>query len=157
MPWIIGSNTPPDTHDDKAKHALVIGDEMIAELRAAQDVVLCTPMYNFNIPAKLKAYIDHVVRSGQTFKINADQSVSGLLTGKRLTVLVSGAGEYEPGSAMEKLDHLTPYLTFVFGFVGMTDTRFVRCGSAWKVDKKMETLEAHVQPVLPKVVAAVSQ
>lgn len=155
MPWIIGANTEPSTHDDKAKQAVAIGNELIAELRAADEYLLCTPMYNFQVPAKLKAYIDHVVRSGQTFKYNADQSVTGLLTDKRMTVLVASAGEYDAGSATEKLDHLTPYLTFIFGFIGVSDVKFVRFGSTWKVDRKVEPLDTYVQVAYPKVVASV--
>ena len=155
MPWIIGANTDPSTHDDKAKQAVAIGNELIAELKAHDEYLLCTPVYNFQIPAKLKAYIDHVVRSGQTFKYEADQSVSGLLSGKKMTVLVASAGEYEAGAPMEKMDHLTPYLTFIFGFIGVKDVTFVRSGSSWKVDKKMEPMDKYLQTALPKVTAAV--
>jgi FMN-dependent NADH-azoreductase len=155
MPWIIGANTEPSTHDDKAQQAVAIGNELITELKAADEYLLCTPMYNFQAPAKLKAYIDHVVRSGQTFKYNTDQSFAGLLTGKRMTVLVASAGEYDTGSPMQKLDFLTPYLTFIFGFIGVTDMTFVRSGSAWKVDKKIEPMDTYLQSSLSKVTAAV--
>ena len=128
MPWIIGANTDPATHDDKAKAAVAISNELIAELKAHHEWVLSTPMYNFQVPAKLKAYIDHVVRSGQTFKPNPDMSVTGLLTGKKLTVLVAAAGEYDEGSPMQALDHLTPYSKFIFGFIGVTDVASVRSG-----------------------------
>ena len=155
MPWIIGANTDPSSHDDTAKHAVAIGNELIAELKAADEFLICTPMYNFQVPAKLKAFIDHIVRSGQTFRYNADQTSTGLLTGKKVTVLVACAGEYDAGSPMEKIDFLTPYLTFIFGFIGITDVKFVRSGSTWKVDRKVEPMDTYLQSKLPKVTAAV--
>jgi len=155
MPWIVGSHSDPSTHDDKSKAAIAIGNELIAELRAADEYVLSSPMYNFNVPAKLKAYIDHVVRSGQTFQINADFTTTGLLPGKKMTVLVASSGEYEAGSPNQSSDHMTPYLTFVWGFIGVKDVKFVRAGSTWKIDRKMEPLESYLDKALPKVVAVV--
>ena len=155
MPWIIGANTEPHTHDEKAKAAVAIGNELIAELKAHDEYVICTPLYNFQVPAKLKAYIDHVVRSGQTFKINPDHSTSGLLTGKRATVLVASAGEYDQGSPTQQLDHLTPYVKFILGYIGVTDVTFVRSGSTWKVDRNMVLLDDYLQGSLPKVTQSV--
>ena len=155
MPWIVGANTDPSTHDEKSKAAVAIGNEMIAELKAHDEYVLCTPMYNFQVPAKLKAYIDHVIRSGQTFKPNPDMTTVGLLTGKKMTVLVASAGEYEEGSPMRAMDHLSPYLTFIFGFVGVKDITFVRSGSSWKVDRKVQPMDTYLEAALPKVSAAV--
>ncbi len=72
-------------------------------------------MYNFAVPAKLKAYIDHLVRAGQTFRANSDGSYTGLVEGKRATVIVAGAGEYSPGSPSQSYDALTPYLKQIMG------------------------------------------
>ena len=155
MPWIIGANTDPSTHDDKAAAAVAIGNELIAELKAHDEYVICTPMYNFQVPAKLKAFIDHIVRSGQTFKMEMGTSPVGLLTGKKLTVLVACAGEYDEGSPMRALDHLTPYLTFIFGYIGVKDVTFVRSGSSWKVDRKVLPLDTYLEGSLPKVAAVV--
>ena len=155
MPWIVGSKTEPSTHDEKSKNAIAIGNALIAELKAHDEYVLCMPVYNFNLPAKMKAYLDHVVRGGETFKMNADQSVTGLLTGKKLTVLIAGAGEYEAGGAAEKLNFFSPYLTFIWGWVGVKDVKFVYAGSTWKVDSKMVPLDTYLEALLPKVAAAV--
>jgi FMN-dependent NADH-azoreductase len=99
----------------------VPSDELVAELQKADEYVIATPMYNFGIPARLKAYVDHVVRSGLTFTMNADGSYTGLLSGKKATVIIASAGEYGPGAPTEGLDTLKPYLREILGFIGVTD------------------------------------
>ena len=155
MPWIVGSNSDPSTHDDTSKAAVAIGNELIAELHAHDVYVLTTPLYNFAIPAKLKAYIDHVIRSGKTFKINPDQTVSGLLDDKRMYVLVASAFEYDEGSPYAAVDFLTPYLKHIFGFVGVKDLTFIRWGSSWKVDRMGVPLEKFLEGSQQKIAAAV--
>ena len=67
-------------------------------------------MYNYGIPAKLKAYVDHIVRARLTFKMNGGGSYAGLLSGKKATVIIASAGEYLPGAPAEGMDTLKPYL-----------------------------------------------
>ena len=103
----------------------------------------------------MKAYINHVVRSGVTFRSNPDQTVTGLLTIKRLTVLVTSAGDSDTGSPAHSWDHLTPYMKFIWGIMGVNDVTVVKSGSSWQVDRKMMTLDTYVQGAAPKVVAVV--
>jgi FMN-dependent NADH-azoreductase len=86
-------------------------------------IILGTPMYNFGVPAVVKAYIDQIVRAGRTFDY---ASLSGLAMGKRLYVITvrRGAG-YGPGQAMHGLDYEDPYLRAIFGFIGVTDVTFI--------------------------------
>ena len=63
----MGAFSAPEQHTEAHRKALAISDELIAELAAADEIIIGTPMYNFAIPAALKAWIDHVVRSGKTF------------------------------------------------------------------------------------------
>src|ERR1700754_3221910 len=88
LPWIAGAFSSPDTHTDEHKAALKISDELTAELLSADEVVISTPMYNFNVPAVLKAWIDHIVRAGKTYKYGAD-GVKGLAAGKKVTILIA--------------------------------------------------------------------
>jgi len=141
LPWITGAFSDPSSHDSEQKAALKIGDDLIAELKSADEWLIATPMYNFAIPAKLKAYIDHVVRAGQTFKANPDGSYTGLVTGKKATVIIASAGEYLPGTPAEGYDAEKPYLRAVLGFIGVTEVEFIQAGSTWKVDRGMEKLE----------------
>jgi FMN-dependent NADH-azoreductase len=140
LPWIMAAFSDASTHDDEQKAAIKIGNDLIAELKAADEWLIATPMYNFAIPAKLKAYIDHVVRVGQTFQANPDGTYTGLVTGKKATVIISSAGEYGPGNPAEAFDAEKPYLKSVLGFIGVTDVTFIQAGSTWKVDRGMEKL-----------------
>src|SRR5947208_2688731 len=79
LAWIGGAFAQPDQHSPENKAAIKVSDALVAELKAADRIVIGTPMFNFSIPAALKAYIDHVVRVGVT--VSADNV--GLLTGKR--------------------------------------------------------------------------
>lgn len=132
LPWITGAFTAPATHTEEHKAALKVSDEFIAELLAADEVVISTPMYNFNVPAVLKAWIDHVVRAGRTFSYGAD-GVKGLAAGKKVTIIIASGGEYTAGSPMEALNYESPYLRGIFGFIGITDVTFVHAGGTGKV------------------------
>ncbi len=95
-------------------------DALIAELERANLVVLAVPMYNFGIPSALKAYFDHVARSGRTFRYAA-KGPEGLLKGKRAIVFATRGGVYA-GTAR---DTQTPYLRDFLAFVGITAVEFV--------------------------------
>lgn len=98
-----------------AQHAAVI-----AELLAADVVVIGAPMYNFNISAQLKNWIDTVARAGVTFKYTEKGPV-GLLTGKKVFIVTSRGGIHRG----QPSDHVTPYLRTVLGFLGLTDVEFI--------------------------------
>ncbi len=95
--------------------------------------------------------IDHIVRSGVTFKMNADGSYEGLLSGKKATVIIASAGEYQPGAPAEGLDTLKPYLREILAYIGVTDVTFIQSGSTWKVDTGSEQADEHVAPLKAQV------
>ncbi|OLF55353.1 FMN-dependent NADH-azoreductase [Pseudomonas chlororaphis] len=95
-------------------------NELTDELLAADVLVMAAPMYNFAIPSTLKAWLDHVLRAGVTFKYT-ETGPQGLLTGKRAYVLTARGGIYA-GSAN---DHQEPYLRQVMGFIGIHDVEFI--------------------------------
>ena len=101
-----------------------LSDELIGELKAADTVVIGAPMYNFSVPTTLRAWFDHVLRAGVTFKY-VDGSVRGLLGGKRVIVIESRGGLYSEGPA-QAIDFQEPYLRHLLGFIGITDVTFVR-------------------------------
>jgi FMN-dependent NADH-azoreductase len=154
LPWILAAYSEPSSHDAEQKAAIKIGDELIAELKGADEWVIATPMYNLSLPARLKAYIDHVVRAGQTFQANPDGSYTGLLTGKKATVIIASAGEYGAGSPTQGYDTETPYLRTILGFIGVTDVKFVHAGSTWKVDRGMEKFDDLIGRHVEEVAAA---
>jgi FMN-dependent NADH-azoreductase len=95
-------------------------DELIAELKASDVVVLALPMYNFGIPSTLKAYFDHIARAGVTFRYSETGPV-GLLTGKQVYVFAARGGLY----AGTPKDTQTGYVREFLGFLGMRDVEFV--------------------------------
>ena len=144
LPWITAAYSDPSTHNDEQKSAIAIGNDLIAELKSADEWLITTPMYNFAVPAKLKAFIDHVVRAGQTFTANADGSYTGLVQGKRATVIVASAGDYSAGTPAEGYNAETPYLRAILGFIGVTDVVFLQAGSTWKVDRGVENRDQYI-------------
>ena len=82
LPWIAANGSNSSTRTTEQAALLKLSDDLIAELQEADHYLVATPMYNYGIPAKLKAYVDHVVRAGITFKINPDGSYTGLWSAK---------------------------------------------------------------------------
>ncbi|MGK4340093.1 FMN-dependent NADH-azoreductase [Ectopseudomonas oleovorans] len=115
-----GWMTPSEQQNDAEKAALARSNQLTDELLAADVLVLAAPMYNFAIPSTLKAWLDHVLRAGVTFKYT-ETGPQGLLTGKRAFVLTARGGIYA-GSA---LDHQEPYLRQVLAFIGIHDVQFI--------------------------------
>lgn len=104
---------------------LGLADVLTEELEAADIIVIGAPFYNFTIPSTLKAWLDHVVRVGRTFAY-VDGAPRGLLPpGKKVIAFVASGGAYAEGRA-SAMDFATPYLRFIFGFMGVTDIEIVR-------------------------------
>lgn len=101
-----------------------LSDELVAELRAADIVVIGAPMYNFGIPSTLKAWFDHVLRSGETFRYT-EKGPEGLLASKPVVVIETRGGLYSEGPAAS-FDSQEPHLRTLLGFMGLTDVSFVR-------------------------------
>lgn len=151
FPWITANLTRSSDRTAEQKALLVPSDELVAELQAADEYLIATPMYNFGIPAKLKSYVDHIVRSGLTFTMNRDGSYTGLLTGKKATVIIASAGEYGPDAPAVGLDTLKPYLREILGFMGVTKVAFIQSGSTWKVDGGSARAEDHIAPLIDQI------
>ncbi len=108
-----------------AEHAArALSDELIAELRAADTIVIGAPMYNFSIPTTLRSWFDHVLRAGETFSYS-EAGPKGLLSGKKVIVVESRGGLYSEGPA-QAIDFQEPYLRQLLGFIGLTEVTFVR-------------------------------
>lgn len=121
LPWIGGAFTPPAQHSAESTAAIAVSDELVAELQATDHIVIGTPMYNFSIPAVLKAWIDHIVRVGVT--VSPDNV--GLLTGKKATIILATGGDFSPGSPVEKYNQASGYLRQVLGWIGITDVEII--------------------------------
>lgn len=115
-----GWMTPSEQQSEAEKAALARSNQLTDELLAADVLVLAAPMYNFAIPSTLKAWLDHVLRAGVTFKYT-ETGPQGLLTGKRAFVLTARGGIY----AGSGLDHQEPYLRQALAFIGIHDVQFI--------------------------------
>ncbi|PVE21583.1 FMN-dependent NADH-azoreductase [Microvirga sp. KLBC 81] len=104
--------------------AQALSNELIAELKVADVIVIGAPMYNFGIPSTLKAWFDYVLRAGLTFRYT-EAGPEGLVTGKRAIIVLSRGGLYSEGPA-QAMDSQEPHLRTMLGFIGITDISFVR-------------------------------
>ncbi|MBA4336055.1 MAG: FMN-dependent NADH-azoreductase [Bosea sp. (in: a-proteobacteria)] len=110
--------------NDAQRAAKALSDSLVAELKAADTLIIGAPMYNFGIPSTLKSWFDHVLRAGVTFKYGEKGPV-GLLEGKRAIVVESRGGIYSSGPT-QALDSQEPHLRTMLGFIGISDVTFVR-------------------------------
>jgi len=101
-----------------------LSDELIAELKAADIIVIGAPMYNFGMASTLKTWFDYVLRAGVTFRYS-ETGPEGLVTGKRAIVVLTRGGLYSEGPA-QVMDSQEPHLRTLLGFIGITDVTFVR-------------------------------
>lgn len=118
--WVGANFTPADKRTDEQKAALSLSDTMIAELNEADTIVIGLPIYNFSVPARLKAWVDQVARAGVTFRYT-EAGPEGLLKGKRAILAVASGGT-PVGS---EIDFATTYLKQVLGFIGITEVTIV--------------------------------
>ena len=116
--------TPPEAQNDEQKRAIRYSDEAIGEIVESDIIVIGAPMYNFNIHSALKAWIDHIVRSGVTFSYS-DKGPEGLVKGKKVYLVASSGGVYSDGP-MKHMDFVEPYLRSILGFIGLTDITTLR-------------------------------
>lgn len=116
----VTKDSDQESLSDAQRQMLALSDELIAELRAADTIVIGLPVYNFGVPSGLKAWIDLVARAGETFRYT-EAGPEGLLKGKRAIVAMASGGT-EAGSA---IDFATPYLRHVLGFMGITNVELV--------------------------------
>jgi FMN-dependent NADH-azoreductase len=112
--------TPAEKRTPEQAARVAMDDALIAEIKAADAIVLGVPMYNFGVPSQLKNWIDAISRAGVTFRYSAN-GPEGLLKGKTVYVALARGGRYRNTPA----DTMVPYLKTVLGFLGMTDVRFV--------------------------------
>ncbi len=110
--------------NDAQASAQALSDELIAELKAADTLVIGAPMYNFGIASTLKTWFDHVLRAGITFKYSESGPV-GLLEGKRVIVIETRGGLYSEGPA-QAMDSQEPHLRNLLSFIGITNVKFFR-------------------------------
>jgi FMN-dependent NADH-azoreductase len=118
--WVGAAYTPADARTDDQKAALALSDRLIAELQAADVIVIGAPIYNFGVTGPLKAWIDQICRVGVTFAYT-ETGPKGQLADKPVYVAYASGG-VPMGSAY---DFSSAYLRQVLGFVGLTNVQFI--------------------------------
>ena len=149
-PWLQAYFTPAEQHSPEMKEALRLSDELVAEILAADQIAIATPVYNYNVPAALKAWVDHIVRKGMTLGFDG----KGLVTGKRATVLLASGGVYTAGSPIRDRDIATQYLRLILNVIGITDVTVVAGGGAKVVDMREQTMDGFIDTLRPQIEGA---
>ncbi|MBS0355805.1 MAG: FMN-dependent NADH-azoreductase [Proteobacteria bacterium] len=110
----------PEERTAEQQAVVDFSDALVAELKAADEIVIGLPMYNLGTPSTLKAYFDHIARAGVTFRYTAN-GPEGLVTGKKAYIVATRGGRY----AGTPYDAQTDYIKIFLGFIGITDVEFV--------------------------------
>jgi FMN-dependent NADH-azoreductase len=118
--WVNANFTPVDQRTNQQKQRLELSDTLIAELQQADRVIVTTPMYNFGVPATLKAWIDLVCRAGVTFQYTNEGPV-GLLKNKQVDIIITTGGV----PLQSPVDFVSDYLKQVFRFIGIEDVNII--------------------------------
>ncbi len=143
--WIGANFTPVEDRTAKQSATLAYSDTLVAEVEAADILVLGVPIYNFGVPAALKAWFDMVARAGVTFKYTPTGPV-GLLKGKR-AIIVMASGGTAVGS---DIDFASPWLKQALRFIGINDVTIIAADS---LGKNTEAKLASVQNDISKLAA----
>lgn len=135
---LIALSTPAEQRSPAQAQRVALDDALIAEIQQADTVVLTAPMYNFGIPAQLKAWIDAIARARVTFQYT-ENGVEGLLKNKQVYVIQTAGGKHSG----TETDSQSAYLRTVLGFLGMTDVTFIYAeGLAMGGDAEQLALQA---------------
>ncbi|EHA16872.1 MULTISPECIES: FMN-dependent NADH-azoreductase [unclassified Halomonas] len=129
--WIASAFTPEEHLEPWMKNALAESDQLVDELIASDILVIGTPLYNFGMPAALKAWIDLVVRAGRTVDIDesnpTDPYIPKLDDRPRQAIVLTARGgvNMAPGEEMAHMNHLEPHLATALAFIGITRVHYI--------------------------------
>ncbi len=159
--WIAAAFCPPDRRDDAQRAVLAESDRLTAELMAADLLVIGAPMYNFGVPAPLKAWIDNIVRVGVTFGF--DRARAGepywplLAPGKRLVILTArGDFGYDPGGRLAARNLVEAGLTVPLAYIGLTDSDTVAVEYDEFADARLSASLARAEAAVDRLVERLS-
>ncbi|HET8850024.1 MAG TPA: NAD(P)H-dependent oxidoreductase [Marinobacter sp.] len=128
--WLQAYFTPTEDQTSEMRDALALSDELVNELINCDHLVISTPVYNYNVPAKLKSWFDSIVRKGITLGFDG----KGLLKNTKATVLLASGGVYSPGSPIQDRDIAQRYLKLILNVLGIEDVALIAGEGAKSVD-----------------------
>jgi FMN-dependent NADH-azoreductase len=138
--------TPAEGRSPEQQQAVQHSDEAIAQVLAADTLVIGVPFYNFSITSSLKSWLDHLTRAGITFRYTPN-GPEGLIKGKKVYLAVASGGIYSEGP-MQAYDFATPYLRVILGFLGMTDVTVARAEGVKMPDFQATALQKGIDSVV---------
>ncbi|WP_374764921.1 FMN-dependent NADH-azoreductase [Yunchengibacter salinarum] len=142
--WVAANFTPAAERDAAQNAALALSDGLIEEMQRADTLLIGLPVYNFALPAALKAWIDQVARVGVTFRYT-ENGPEGLLTGKRAIVAMASGGT----RLDSEIDFATGYLRHILGFMGITDVTFIAADAQMsRADRALSDAESAVDQLV---------
>ncbi len=118
--WISANFTPEEERTAEQRETLAASDALVAELKAADIIVIGSPIYNFGVPAAVKAWVDMIARARLTFRYTPD-GPEGLLKDKKAYIVIASGGV----PVNSPVDFATPYLRQALRFVGITDVEVI--------------------------------
>lgn len=136
-PQIFASFKDGNNITEEEREKLGYSDTLLSEIRNADVIILGAPMYNFGIHATLKAYIDQIVRLGQTIKYQADGTRIGLLTGKTVYLAITAGGNYNHEFNPVN-DYIVNHLTAILKYIGIDDIQSLIIEGTKKPDFKVD-------------------
>jgi FMN-dependent NADH-azoreductase len=154
--FVTALGTPPEQRTPAQSAAVALSDRLIAELFAADVVVIASAMINFGVSSTLKTYIDYLLRAGATFRYTAN-GPEGLVKGKQAYIVQASGGIYSegPGQAANFQD---TYLKHVLGFIGITDVEIIHIEGvafgAEAAEKALAAAAGKVSTIRPLELAA---
>ena len=128
---------------------LALSDELVAEIKKADTLIINAPMYNFHIPTQLKSYFDFIARPRVTFQYS-EKGPEGLLKGKKAVVLVAFGGFHQN----QPTDLVTSYMKTILGFVGITDVQFVYVEGIGFGPEAIEKAQVQAKAEIDKIATA---
>ena len=157
--WIAAAFAEPGERSPAMRETLAVSEALVEELYHATALVVGVPMYNFGMPAALKAYVDQIVRVGRTFAFHVDaaEPYEPLIPSKPVVIITSaGAAGYEPGGPAAHLNFLEPHLEAVFKFIGLAEISFVRVGAEEFKDRRFKQAMAEAERAVDEIVSRLS-
>lgn len=118
--WINANFTAPEERSAEQRAVLADSDKLVGEIQSADTIVIGAPIYNFGVPAALKAWVDMIARARLTFRYT-ENGPEGLLKGKKAYVVIASGGV----PVDSPLDFATPYLRQALAFIGITDVEII--------------------------------
>lgn len=154
--WIAAAFTAPQERTTAMRRALAYSDSAIGELKQADVLVLATPMYNYGLPAALKAWVDQIVRVNETFSFDlarGDYPLEPILKNKRLVVL-SSSGEFgfAPAGVRESMNHLHPHIETLKHYLGVFRSWYASIEYQEFGDDRFEASKAEAFAMVPAIV-----